>query len=217
MDVLNKLISENLYLPNVEIEVRFGTLDIKANKFDASVDGDYFKKILNSLNQYDKWIKKENIVTSETCSGNFKENIKSIKNETTKESYIMKKEKILTADFETNGPFDIRLSVYQEFINTDPGAMTIQRPTTIIRNKKRCSFNSDIWRYDLTYVENIQDVLTNSSCEIELELSDIEKACMISGQGLVQQLSCKIYDILNLAEKSKADDLQIKFIKMNKI
>jgi hypothetical protein len=97
-----------LLLPFVEIEVRLGTL---GKTFDSSVDKKYFNEIKTNLQNTQNIFSIETKQTTEYIN----KNIKLISKDDKKESLQMK-ENVLNKTFSlNNSPFDIRLSINQEF------------------------------------------------------------------------------------------------------
>ena len=121
-----------LLLPFVELEIRFGTI---SNTFDSSVDKKYFSKLLESLNNCEiPWKTIELKDTIEYINDN-----KKLINDKT----LMMKENVLKKNFSVNNsPFDIRLSINQEF-SLNSYISSFSKNDSLIRKKKRTSFISD--------------------------------------------------------------------------
>ena len=193
-----------LTLPFVEIEIRLGTQT--ANKFDSCIDHKYFKKILEDLNKDDKW---KNIETKDTIEY-VKDQLKLI---TEKNNEILRfKENVLTKTFQLgNSPFDIRFSVNQEF-KLNSGKALFSKHETITRNKKRTSFISDNYRYDLTVVKETVNKIIKEKFEIEIELIVNKETLEWDNKYINDFLECKVYDLINIVEALDRDKFKINII-----
>jgi hypothetical protein len=192
---------EYMVVPFVEIEVRLGTL---GKTFDSSIDKKYFEKIRDHLDTGD-WKSVTNSNTIEHCKNNFKLI-------TDKTSYLVMKENIFKEDFQFNQyPFDIRYAINQEFTfkNTD----SFTKEESCLRNKCRKSFISDDFRYDLTIVNEIQNNITKTKYEIEIEVLINKDTVLWNKQFLSDFLECKIYDLVNIVEPMEREKFKISLIK----
>jgi hypothetical protein len=191
---------EYMVVPFVEIEVRFGTL---GKTFDSSIDKKYFEKIRDHLETGD-WKQVTNTNTIEHC----KNNLKLI---TDKTSYIVMKENVFKEDFQLQKyPFDVRYAVNQEFIlkNTD----SFDKDDTCVRNKCRKSFISDNFRYDLTIVNEVQNTVTKTKYEIEIELLINNDTVLWNKEYVNDFLECKIYDLFTIVEPITRNEFTLKLI-----
>ena len=190
--------SEFLLLPFVEIEIRFGTL---SKSFDSSVDKKYFNQIkekLMSSNDVFKNIEIKN--TTEYINKNLKNT----------DNTLMMKENILNKTFSLNfSPFDIRLSINQEFsLNTY--IHSFSKIDSIIRKKDRTSFISDNHRYDLTIVNETINNITKQKYEIEIEILINNETLTWSNDYINDFIECKIYDLVNIVEPMEREKFKIK-------
>ena len=185
-------------LPFVEIEIRFGTL---SKSFDSSVDKKYFNQIkekLMSSNDVFKNIEIKN--TTEYINKNLKNT----------DNTLMMKENILNKTFSLNfSPFDIRLSINQEFsLNTY--IHSFSKIDSIIRKKDRTSFISDNHRYDLTIVNETINNITKQKYEIEIEILINNETLTWSNDYINYFIECKIYDLVNIVEPMEREKFKIK-------
>jgi len=187
-----------LFLPFVEIEVRLGTL---GKTFDSSVSKEYFENILTELKGFKEWV---SVNTSETVEY-IQENVKNIngKKMVLKENVVNKTVQMPTS------PFDVRLSISQEFI-LDSCIDTFSKADCITRTKSRTSFIDKHYKYELTRVIEKKNNINKEKYEIEIEL--IVSECLDwSLQYLNDFLECKVYDLVNLVEPMERDQFKIKF------
>jgi len=201
-----------LLLPFVEIEIRFGTL---SKKFDSSVDKKYFNQIRENLSlSKDVFKNVENKHTIEYINAyennknsNTNKNLKLVSSNN-KHNLIMK-ENVLNKTFSLNfSPFDIRLSVNQEFsLNTY--ISSFQKNDAIIRKKDRTSFIDSNHRYDLTVVNETINNITKEKYEIEIELLVTKDTLTWTKEYINDFIECKIYDLVNIVEPIERDTFKI--------
>ena len=191
--------SEYLLLPFVEIEIRFGT---QSKTFDSSVDKKYFNQIKDSLLINKNCFKSiENKNTTEYINNNLKLNNHN--------ELIMKENvlnKVLTLNY---SPFDIKLSVNQEF-SLNSYISSFQKTNCIIRKKERTSFIHTHFRYDLTIVNETINNSTRQKYEIELELIVNDETLTWSTQYINDFIECKIYDLIKIVEPLERDKFKLK-------
>ena len=191
-----------LLLPFVEIEIRLGTI---GNKFDASIDNKYFQQIKNVLESGD-W---EYILDISTI-----EYINSDKRLITgnKKPKLIMKENVITNTIQLkNSPFDIRFSVNQEF-NLDSYISSFNKNDSVVRNKKRKTFCSNNFKYDLTEVSETINNITKNKYEIEIELLVNTSTLKWDSNYINDFLECKIYDLVNIVEPMERSAFKIKLI-----
>lgn len=189
-----------LLLPFVEIEVRLGTQT--QSKFDSCVDKRYFNDILENLSK-GTW---NNIILTDTVEY-VKDQLKLII-ENNKE-LLRSKENILTKTIQIgNSPFDIRFSVNQEF-KLNSGIKTFSKINCVTRNKKRTSFISDDYRYDLTVVKETINKIIKEKYEIEIEIIVNEKTLDWDNKYINDFIECKIYDLINIVEPLDREKFKI--------
>jgi hypothetical protein len=189
-----------LVIPFVEIEVRLGTV---GNKFDNSIDSKYFQQIKNVL-ESGEWVSVSNIETKEYInSGTRLINDKNL---------IMKENVITNTIQLKNSPFDIRFSVNQEF-SLNSYINSFNKNDSVVRNKKRKTFQSDNFKYDLTeVVENINGINKNKY-EIEIELLVNKETLKWDSNYINDFLECKIYDLVNIVEPMERENFKVKLLK----
>jgi hypothetical protein len=151
---------EYLLLPFVELEIRFGTL---SKNFDTSVDKKYFNHIKQSLIAKKESFKTvENKNTTEYINSEKNKNLKLVT--TNNEKNIIMKENVLNKTFSLNySPFDIRLSINQEFSLNSYLPSFQKNGNCIVRKKERTSFINTNFRYDLT---NVYETINNITKQI---------------------------------------------------
>jgi len=196
----NNNFADFLLLPFVELEIRFGTI---SNNFDSSVDKKYFSKVLESLNTSEiPWKTIELKDTIEYINDN-----KKLINE----KKLMMKENVLKKNFSiNNSPFDIRLSINQEF-SLNSYISSFSKNDSLIRKKQRTSFISDNYRYDLTIVNETKNNINVEKHEVEIELIVNKETLTWTNEYINDFVECKIYDIINIVEKIPRESFKLKF------
>jgi hypothetical protein len=204
--------AEFLLLPFVEIEVRFGTL---SKKFDSSIDKKYFNQIKENLTSSKDVFKNiENKNTIEYINP-YENNKNSANNKNLKlissnsKTNLIMKENILNKTLSLNfSPFDIRLSVNQEFsLNTY--ISSFQKNDAIIRKKERTSFIDSNYQYDLTIVNETINNITKEKYEIEIELLVNKDTLTWTKEYINDFIECKIYDLVNIVEPIERNTFKI--------
>ena len=199
-----------LLLPFVEIEIRLGTF---SKNFDSSVDKKYFNQIKDTLHlskDVFKSIENKNTIeyinSYENSNGKNK-NLKLIslngKNE------LIMKENVLNKTFSLNfSPFDIRLSINQEF-SLKTYISTFIKNNSIIRKKERTSFIDSNHRYDLTIINETINNITKQKNEIEIELLVNKETLTWTKEYINDFIECKVYDIINIVEPMEREKFKI--------
>jgi len=200
---------EYLTLPFVEVEVRFGTFN--NNKFDSGVDINYFKKI-NSALENGTWNSVDKIFTKEYYKDTDKLRLIEYVN-SEKEKILIMKENVINNTIQLNKyPFDIRVSVNQEFIlNSYIESLRDPSETVLLREKCRHSYVSDNFKYDLTYVVQTCNNVKKEKHEIELEILQNDETITWDSSYLNNFIECKIYDIINIIEPTERKSFEITF------
>lgn len=143
---------------NGEFEVRFGTFvynnETKRNKFNSNVEIPFYYNLKRALESQE--FKKTIINTTEYIYNIQNESIKKIVNNDTKKVSFMSKTRVSNRDIYD---YDIRFALSTENIVNGDKTRTLQ--PSIVRDKKRISFEIPIGKVDLTIVE--------SNYEVELE------------------------------------------------
>jgi hypothetical protein len=191
-----------LRMPFVEIEVRLGTFT--GNKFDSSVDRKYFEHILYELESRGSW---KNII--------FQESVDYINdnNRLVNDSSLIMKENVLTNTIQVkNSPFDIRFSVNQEF-ELNSYKKSFNKKDSVVRNKKRKSFISDYFKYELSEVSQTINNITKVKYELEIELLVNKETLTWTSEYINDFLECKIYDLINIVEPMTRENFKIKLNK----
>jgi len=198
---------EYLLLPFVEIEIRLGTL---SKNFDSSIDKKYFNAIktdlLHSKNNF-KSIELKN--TTEYSNNNVK--LINLSNTRESSSSIILKENIINKTFSIHSsPFDIRLSINQEFsLNSYMNSFT--KNNSLIRKKERTSFIDSNYRYDLTIVNETNNGVSRQKYEIEIELLVNKETLTWTNDYINDFIECKIYDLINIVEPIERNTFKLKF------
>jgi len=186
--------AEYLLLPFVEIEIRFGTL---SKNFDSSVDKKYFNQIKESLNLNRNSFK---TVELKNSTENIDKNLRLINNKN-----LIMKENVLTKTMSLNfSPFDIKLSVNQEF-RLDSYLSSFQKTNCVTRKKERTSFINEDFRYDLTIVNETVNNVTKEKYEIEIELLVNKNTLTWSRDYINEFIECKIFDLVKIVEPVDRD------------
>ena len=193
-----------LLLPFVEIEVRLGTQNEK--HFDSSIDKKYFDKLLNTL-ETGEWKSVNTLETVEYIKQGDSGSIKII----SPSNKVILKENVVTKTHRMDDlPFDIRVSINQEF-KFDSFLTNFDKTESVIRTKNRKSFISDHYRYDFTIVSQKKNGITTLKHEIEIELLVTPETLTWSSEYINDFLVCKIYDLANIVEP--AEPLSLKLLK----
>ena len=191
-----------LLLPFVEIEIRLGTL---GKTFDSSIDKKYFNEIKTNLQNTQNIFSIETKQTTEYIN----KNIKLISKD--KKECLQMKENVLNKTFSlNNSPFDIRLSINQEF-SLNSYINSFSKNENIIRKKDRTSFIDKNYRYDLTIVSESNNGITKQKYEIEIELLVNKETLTWSNDYLNDFIECKIYDLINVVEPIERESFKLKF------
>jgi hypothetical protein len=189
-----------LLLPFVEFEIRFGTNT--PNHFDSSIDKKYFEKILTTL-ETGTW---ESIKTNKTTEY-IKDSLRLI-NDTS----IILKESVIKKDLQlVNSPFDIRLSINQEF-TLNSYLNSFNKNDSIVRVKERKSFFDKYSKYDLTVVNQKINGINTTLYEIEFELLVTNETLLWDTSFINDFIRCKIYDIINIVEPLEFENFKISVI-----
>ena len=190
--------AEYLLLPFVDIEVRFGTL---SKNFDSSVDKKYFNQIKDSLLTRKHLFKTvENKITTEFVQKKLK---------LINEKKLIMKENVLNKTFSLEfSPFDIKLSVNQEF-SLNSYIPSFQKTNCITRKKERTSFVNDDFRYDLTIVYETENNITKIKYEIEIELLVNKNTLTWSNDYINEFIECKIFDLVKIVESIEREKFNL--------
>jgi hypothetical protein len=205
--------SKYLLLPCVELEFRFGTFNNK--KFDSSIDKAYFKTI-NSALEKDSWKYIQKTHTIDYYEGNTTNTNKKIRLtelcEPNGNDSLYSKENVVNNIFELKtSPFDIRLSVNQEFnLNSYINLFDKKESSIVTREKFRHSYIQDEFKYDLTYVIQKKNNIQQEKYEMELEILQTVNSIEWSDDYLNDFIECKIYDILNIVEPNDRKSFKLK-------
>jgi len=192
---------EYLVLPFVEIEIRFGTM---SKTFDSSVDKKYFHQIKENLTNSKNIFK--NIEIKNTIE-HINKNLKLINN--CNKLNLMMKENILNKTIGIfNSPFDIRLSINQEFL-LNTYIPSFSKNDTIIRKKERTSFIDNHYRYDLTIVNETINNISKQKYEIEIEIIINNETLLWTNEYINDFIECKIYDLINIVEPMERNQFKI--------
>ena len=190
--------SEYLALPFVEIEIRLGTM---SKTFDSNVDKKYFRQIMDRLLEN----KNSFVLVQNKSSTEFvNKNLKLINGN----SLIMKENvfnKISSLSF---SPFDIKLSVNQEF-KLNSYINSFQKNEAIVRKKERTSFINPDFRYDLTIVHESVNNVTREKYEIEIEITVNKNTLTWSRDYMNEFIECKIYDLVKIIETIDRDQFRL--------
>jgi hypothetical protein len=183
-----------LVMPFVEVEMRLGTM---SNTFDSNVDKKYFQLILDNLSRGDFTIETKNTIEY------INDNVKLID-----DSVVMLKENVLKKTFTmSNSPFDLRLSVNQEFLMKN--CSSFEKENCLIRKKLRNSFISKHYRYDLTVVDEKKNGISREKHEVEIELIVNEETLQWTSDYIYDFLECKVYDLINIVEPIERDSFKL--------
>jgi hypothetical protein len=200
MDSIISTIANNIYLPNVEIEARLGSINL--NKFDSSVDETIWNRILNVLGAWNGWEKVETTKKEIYINDSIKKNYRTVVN-SCGDDIFEKKEKLVNNNYSCkNSPWDVRFSVSQEFKLSTKIVLNPDHPSTLTRIKTTKSFYHKFWRYDLSVITQKINNCEKKLYELEIELWNMKDAIKAQPIYLAKDLICKIQDIINIVEKT---------------
>jgi hypothetical protein len=190
--------SEYLFLPFVEIEIRLGTL---SKTFDSNVDKKYFRQIMDSLLENKEQFKE---IETKKSTELVNKNLKLING-----NLLIMKENVLNKISSLSfSPFDIKLSVNQEFkLNSYINSFHKNEATT--RKKERTSFINDNFRYDLTIVQETVNNVSRDKYEIEIEINSNKNTLTWSKDYMNEFIECKIYDLVKVIENIDRDKFKL--------
>jgi hypothetical protein len=194
---------EFLLLPLVEIEIRLGTL---GKHFDSNIDKKYFLEIKENLENAKGCFKEIQIKkTIEYLSKDFK----LITGE--KSQQLISKENVFTKTIQmNNSPFDVRLSINQEF-SLNSYIPSFQKGSANTRKKDRTSFIDTNYRYDLTHVVETINGVIKEKYEIEIEILVTKETLVWENKYILDFIECKIYDLVSIVEPMERDSFKVEF------
>jgi hypothetical protein len=176
--------------------------------FDNNIDKNYFQQINFSLEK-GTWVSIEETYSEEYyMNSEKKEKIRLINNN----SVIMKENLISNTIELKNSPFDIRFSINQEF-SLKSYIKSFDKKNCLVRNKTRKSYISNNFKYDLTYVIQIDNNIKKEKYEIEIELLINNETLSWSNKYINDFLECKIYDLIKIVENVDRDLIKLNLIK----
>uniref|UniRef100_A0A6C0LG58 mRNA 5'-phosphatase n=1 Tax=viral metagenome TaxID=1070528 RepID=A0A6C0LG58_9ZZZZ len=194
IDTLSSLICEYKKKDNIEIEIRLG--QIQFNSFKSGLGSkDFFDKIKNSLDSAKCWDKVINNKHEELCHNGFRRTTvfngkKLMKNQ------CIKKERLINKNFEYSGtPYDLRISVSREIPIEDK----IKLGTGVLRKKNRFSYYYKDYIIDLTEVEQIDNCVSETNYELEIELINFKNN--VTDKYKAHSALLLIRDVVNMCEK----------------
>jgi hypothetical protein len=192
--------AEYLLIPFVEFEIRFGT--VSPNRFDSCIDKNHFEKIKSVLST-GTWV---NVVETNTIEYS-KDSTRLINDS----SLILKENVTKNTVSLNNSPFDIRLSINQEF-NLKSYLKSFDKKDSVIRNKTRKSFIQNEFKYDLTTVVQKANGITTTLYELEMEIFVTPETIFWKNDYLNLFIECKVYDIINIVEPIDRDKFTLSII-----
>lgn len=156
----------------LELEIRFGYL--QDDKFDTDITKKNWDIILKKLNKSAKnsIFEKEIIKQKDEYYDTYRKTYiysDSINKSNKKEIFaIVKKDKLVNLNIETNSIFDIRISLSNE-VELEKYE---KEELKFSRLKHRYTFIYKNWNYDLSIIELINNNIKKNYYELELELND---------------------------------------------
>ena len=194
IDSLSSIICENKKKENIEIELRLG--QIQFNEFKSGLGSkDFFIKVKDTLDTAKCWDKIVNNKHEEICYNGIRRTT-MFNGKKVMKHQCMKKERVSNTNFEYSGtPYDIRISVSKEI----PVEDKIKTGMGLIRKKNRFSYYYKDYVIDLTTVEQIDNGVTETHYELEVEFINL-KNCVIDKYRAHSGLLL-MRDIINMCEK----------------
>ena len=190
--------SDYLLLPFVEIEIRLGTM---SKTFDSNVDKKYFGLIMDRLLENKTCF---TLIETRTSTELVHKNLKLING-----NLLIMKENVLNKISSLSfSPFDIKLSVNQEF-KLNSYINSFQKNEAIVRKKDRTSFINPDFRYDLTIVQETANNVTREKYEIEIEIIVNKNTLTWSREYINEFIECKIYDLVKIIETIDRDKFRL--------
>ena len=180
--------------PNLELEIRLGFFE--DNKyFSTAIPEDFFKKIGQTLETNPNWNSTERVVVNDYFNNGLRMSVFS-----DGKRECIKKVKLVTMDFTfENTPFDVRVCISQEH----PRDIDNFEDNEIIfkREKDRLSYKHKAWSFDITTIKTIENTIEDITFEVELEVSNLQKALEdYSTKYLVHSSLLKIKDLVAMCE-----------------
>lgn len=202
IDKFSSLICQYKKKENIEIELRLG--QIQFNEFKSGLGSKhFFYKIKDTLDTAKCWDKVINNIHEELCLNGLRRTTVFNGKKVMKHQCI-KKERLINIDLKYSGtPYDIRLSVSKEIPTDDK----IKNGLGIIRKKNRFSYYYKDYVIDLTIVEQIDNGVSETYYELEVELINLKNN--ISDKYRAHSGLLLLRDIINMCEKIKNDSILI--------
>lgn len=198
IDTLSNIFSEYKKNDNLEIELRIGQIQHDGFKPGLGTK-DFYNKIKNTLDTCKTWTKVVNNKSEELCASGLRR-ITSFNNKKVMKHQCIRKEKILTKDLTYTGtPYDIRISVSKEVESEE------KIKTGILRKKNRHSYYHKDYRIDLTIVEQIENGVSNTNYELEVEFLNTKNE--ISDKYRSHSGLLLMRDMINMCEKIDKDSV----------
>ena len=182
-------------IENIEIELRMGIIESGIFK-PGLLSEDFFNKLKKFLDSNSNWDSTEVIKTEEFLNKGI---VQIEKNK-------IKKIRLYNANFSfENTPYDFRISVSTE-------QKTNERFTKggIKRTKTRYSYIHKEYKYDLTYVIQENNSVTDESFEFEIELLNLDSET--SNIYRAHSALLKLRDVINFLE-TIGESSKVKFLK----
>jgi hypothetical protein len=203
INALTSIFCEHKKKENIEIELRLG--QIQYDGFKSGLNSkDFFNKIKSILDSSKAWSKKVNNKSEELCHNGIRRTTK-FNNKKVMKNECIKKERILTNDFQYYGtPYDVRISVSNEIPVDDK----IKSNTGVLRKKNRFSYYYKDYRIDLTEVEQINNQVSEINYELEIEFMNLKND--VTDKYRAHSGLLLIRDIINMCEKIDKDCKLIK-------
>ena len=167
IDNLSSFIAEYKKKDNIEIELRIG--QIQHDGFKPGLGSkDFYNKIKNTLDSCKTWSKIVNNKSEEICSNGLRK-MTTFNGKKVMKQECIRKEKIIKKDIKYTGtPYDIRIAVSKEIPVQD------KIKTGILRKKNRHSYYHKDYRIDLTITEQIDNEVSITNYELEVEFLNIK-------------------------------------------
>ena len=206
VELLSQQINRWGGIPYLEIEARLGFFDEDEDggltgPFDSDVDFANYNSIMETLRKDSDILEiKETNTTDYFLGGGCRLSIDSDKG-----SRLAVRKKVLEhSNFHyKNSPFDIRVSFSQEQ-PVDVSKCEAPKKSSVQRKKKRTSFYTNHWRYDLTRVEEMKEGIAVVKHQVEVE-ARLEKIPYVDYVYMADSLLLKIRKITNICEEPEEE------------
>ncbi len=211
VEVLSKQINSWGDVPHLELEARLGYFDEDREgnatfPFDSDIGKEWFEKIKDDLDNDSDIIRKE-----ETDMTDY--NVSSLRltvNNKTQTRCAIEKTALSHSNFRyVNSPFDVRVSFSKEtpvaVKDFQDKAKASKASTSDYRKKKRFTYHTNHWKYELTRVDFKKNQIEQCNYQVEIE-AKLEEIPYCDYVYMANSLLLKVRKLVNICEPEEEDD-----------